>query len=161
MTPVLLHRGTRRAAVGRKKKWKSPVRRRRGPENPSTQYSAHAKPSVHPLKVDSRISEAHITWAVRLKLRMTILLKRKRTAEPSIQLHGATAFETAWRAPGQAHRGRPSLNTTKQNGSCLCAISQLGSCTSCRSWNYGDSAFNLRFDANTLSGIAVTVHFHS
>jgi hypothetical protein len=32
---------------------------------------------------------------------------------------------------------------------------------SCRSWNYGGSAFNLRFDANTWSGIAVTVHFHS
>jgi hypothetical protein len=28
-------------------------------------------------------------------------------------------------------------------------------------FGYGDSAFNLRFDANTLSGIAVTAHFHS
>jgi hypothetical protein len=69
---------------------------------------------------------AHITVTVRLKPRMTILLKRKRTAvaEPSIQLHGATAFETEARL-AKPTEGDHLLNTTRPNDSCLCAISQL------------------------------------
>ncbi len=44
MTPRPLSQGHRRAALGKKRKWKSPVRRRRGPrKNPCTQLSAHAK----------------------------------------------------------------------------------------------------------------------
>lgn len=153
--------------MGRKKKWKSPVRRRRGPENPCTLYSAHAKPLVHPLKVDSRMREVHTIVAVRLKPRMTILPKRKRTARSravlsvnSISWRNRFRDRVArtWPSPP---RGDHQLITTRPNGFCLCAISQLGSCMSCRNWNYGDSAFNLRFDANTLSGIAVTAHFHS
>jgi hypothetical protein len=63
---------------------------------------------------------------------------RKRTGRSqscvlsSIQFHDATAFETAWRAPSPT--GGHPLNTTRLNGSCLCAISQLGSYKSCRSW---------------------------
>jgi hypothetical protein len=37
-----------------------------------------------PLKVDSRMSEAHIIVTVRLKPRMTILLERKRTARSRV-----------------------------------------------------------------------------
>jgi hypothetical protein len=103
--------------------------------------------------------EAHITVAVRLKPRMTILLKRKRTsrsrvacflAQPPSRPRGALL--------AKATEGDYPLNTTRLNDFCLCAISQLGSCMSCRSLNYGDSAFNLRFDANAWSGIAVAVH---
>jgi hypothetical protein len=44
MTPRPLSQGHRRAALGKKGKWKSPVRRRRGPrKNPCTRLSAHAK----------------------------------------------------------------------------------------------------------------------
>jgi hypothetical protein len=42
--PASLSQGHRRAALGKKRKWKSPVRRRRGPrKNPCTRLSAHAK----------------------------------------------------------------------------------------------------------------------
>src|SRR3981189_1407402 len=43
-------------------------------------FSARETSLVHPLKVDSRMREKHTIVAVRLKPRITILLKRKRTA---------------------------------------------------------------------------------
>ena len=80
MTPVLLHRGTAGQPWGEKRNRKAPSVAGGAQKISVRGYSAHAKPLVHPLKVDSRIREAHITVAVRLKPRMTILLKRKRTA---------------------------------------------------------------------------------
>ena len=49
---VLFHRGTAGLQVGRKKKQKAPSVAGGAQKNPCTRYSAHAKPLVHPLKVD-------------------------------------------------------------------------------------------------------------
>src|SRR5215470_7387804 len=112
MTPASFFTGAPPATVGRKEIEKP----RPSPAGPrKSQYaviSARETSLVHPLKVDSRINEVHITIAVRLKPRITMLLKRKRIARSS---------------------GRDRLpNTTRSNGSCLCAISQLATYMSCR-----------------------------
>jgi hypothetical protein len=44
MTPASFFTGAPPGSVGRKQNRKSPVRRRRGPENPCARSSAHAKP---------------------------------------------------------------------------------------------------------------------
>ena len=74
------------------------------------------------------MSEVHTIVAVRLKPRMTILLKRKRTARSRVARFMAQPLSR----PRGALLAKPtkddhSLNTTRQNDSCLCAISQLGS----------------------------------
>src|SRR5438874_8325568 len=97
-----------------------------GPRKSLYAYSAHAKPLVHPLKVDSRMREAHIIVAVRLKPRMTILLKRKRTARGRVACFMAQPLAR----PRGAHLAKSTggdhpLNTTRLNEPCLCAISQL------------------------------------
>ena len=126
MTPVLLHRGHRRAAWAEKGNGKAPSVAGGAQKNPCTRYSAHAKPLVHPLKVDSRMREAHIIVAVRLKPRMTILLKRKRTARGRVACFMAQPLAR----PRGAHLAKSTggdhpLNTTRPNEPCLCAISQL------------------------------------
>jgi hypothetical protein len=74
------------------------------------------------------MSEVHTIVAVRLKPRMTILPKRKRTARGRVACFPA---QPLWRPRGallaKPTEGDHQLNTTRPNGSCLCAISQLGS----------------------------------
>ena len=67
-------------------------------------FSARETSLVHPLKVDTKIREAHI--AVRLKPRMTILLNCR-------MLFASTS---------------DGSSISRLNGSCLCAISQLPRC---------------------------------
>jgi hypothetical protein len=145
--------------MGRKKKWKSPVRRRRGQKIPVRVFSAretfgspaqgglknergahHSGRAIETAHDDSPKNENRLPAA---KLRASC---RNRLRD---------RVERSWPSPP---RGDHQLNTTRPNGFCLCAISQLGSKMSCRSWNYSDSTFNLRFDANAWSGIAVAVH---
>jgi len=78
-------------------------------------FSARETSLVHPLKVDTKIREAH-TMAVRLKPRMTILLKRR-------MLFASTS---------------DGSNISRLNGSCLCVISQLPRCrATSRLWPVG------------------------
>jgi len=125
--PCPSSQGRRRATGGQKKEMKKPRPSPAGPRKSLYASSAHAKPLVHPLKVDSRISEAHITVAVRLKPRMTILPKRKQTARsrPSIQLHGAPLSRPRGARLARPTEGDHPLNTIRLYDSCLCAISQL------------------------------------
>ena len=133
MTPASFFTGAPPATVGRKEIEKP----RPSPAGPrKSQYaviSARETSLVHPLKVDSRINEVHITIAVRLKPRITMLLKRKRIARSS---------------------GRDRLpNTTRSNGSCLCAISQLAAYMSCR---VGRS----RTETPSIRSLLTAVHGH-
>jgi hypothetical protein len=68
---------------------------------------------------------AHITVAVRLKPRMTILLKRKRAARSGVRASWRNRLRDRVVCSSQFHRGRPSLDTTRLNDACLCGISQL------------------------------------
>jgi len=139
MTPASFRRAPP-GGNGEKKEMEKPRPSPAGPRKSLYAYLAHAKHLVHQLKVDSAVRQLYTSVSLRVKLRMTILLKRKRMARGraaylrSIQFHGATAFEIAWRALGQAHRGA-TINLTQpdRTASCLCAISQLGSCMNCRS----------------------------
>ena len=95
--PCVLHRGHRQAAVGRKRKWKSPVRRRRGPENPCTRYSAHAKLLWFTRsRWTPKMREVQSMAPVRLKPCMTILLKCR------LPFACRLPSKAAWPAP---HRG--------------------------------------------------------
>jgi hypothetical protein len=94
------------------------------------------------------MSEVHHIVPVRLKPRMTILLKcRMLFAMPATIENGRADSRVACfrqftfmaqplsRPRGELpHRRAAVHSTTRLNGSCLCAISQLGSYMSCRSW---------------------------
>jgi len=88
--------------------------------------------------------EVHtIVVAVQLKPRMTILLKcrmlliengRADSRVACFRQFNFMAQPTSKPRGALPHR-RPAIHyTTRLNGSCLCAISQLGSYMSCRSW---------------------------
>ena len=126
MTPVLLHRGT----AGRRGEKNEMEKPRPSPAGPRKSlyavFSARETSLVHPLKVDSRMRESHTIVAVRLKPRMTILLKRKRTARGRVACFMAQPLAR----PRGAHLAKSTggdhpLNTTRLNEPCLCAISQL------------------------------------
>ena len=95
--PASLVAGAPPGSAGQKRKWKSPVRRRRGPrKNPCTRLSAHAK---YPWFTRSRWTEeckAAPSWvAVRLKTRMTKLRKRRRAARGgAVSANGQTRAYT-------------------------------------------------------------------
>jgi hypothetical protein len=99
------------------------------------------------------MSEVHHIVPVRLKPRMTILLKcRMLFAMPATIENGRADSRVACfrqftfmaqplsRPRGELPHRRAAVHlTTRLNGSCLCAISQLGSYMSCRSWSISRS----------------------
>ena len=126
MTPASFFTGAPPAAVGRKKEIEKPRPSPAGPRKSLYAVSARETSLVHPLKVDSRMSEAHIIVTVRLKPRMTILLERKRTARSRVARFMAQPLSR----PRDALLAKPTegdqpSNTTRLNDFCLCAISQL------------------------------------
>jgi len=117
MTPASFFAGAPPGGSGQKKEIEKPRPSPAGPRKSLyAVFSARETSLVHPLKVDSRMRESHAIVAVRLKPRITILLKRKRTA----------------RSRAAPTEGGHPLDTTRLNGCCLCAISQSGSYMSCR-----------------------------
>jgi hypothetical protein len=74
------------------------------------------------------MSEVHTIVAVRLKPRMTILPNENERPVAELRASRRNRFRDrvarSWPSPP---RGDHQLNTTRPNGSCLCAISQLGS----------------------------------
>jgi len=90
-------------------KWKSPVRRRRGPEKSLyAVFSARetfGSPAQGGLKNER--GAHHSGRAIETAHDDS---PETKTDGPwqSCVLHGATACETAWGAPSQVHRGRPS-----------------------------------------------------
>ena len=116
MTPASFFTGAPPGSRGQKKEIEKPRPSPAGPRKSLyAVFSARETSLVHPLKVDSRMRDWHTIVAVRLKLRITILLKKANGPQQSC-----------------THRGAAIRLTTRLNGSCLCAISQLGSYMSCR-----------------------------
>src|SRR6266700_1470358 len=86
MTLASFFTGTRRATVGRNQKHKSPVRRRRGPENPCTRIQRTRNLFGSPARGGLKIRDSQTMVAVRLKPRITMLLKcRMLFAMPATQ----------------------------------------------------------------------------
>ena len=76
MTPASLFTGAPPGNSGQKEEMEKPRPSPAGPRKSQyAVFSARETSLVHPLKVDSRIREVHITLAVRLKSRITMLLK--------------------------------------------------------------------------------------
>src|SRR5712691_4646854 len=116
-TPASFFTGASPGGSGQKKEIEKPRPSPAGPQKSLyAVFSARETSLVHPLKVDSRMRERHTIVAVRLKPRITILPNENE--RPAAELHPP--------------RGDRPFNTTRQNGSCLCAISHLGSYMSCQ-----------------------------
>ena len=127
MTPASFFTGAPPGSRGQKKEIEKPRPSPAGPRKSLyAVFSARETSLVHPLKVDSRrMREAHTMVAMRLKPRITILLKCRMLS------HASYDRKRTARKPTEGSR---PLNTTRLNGSCLCAISQLGLYMSRRSW---------------------------
>jgi hypothetical protein len=98
-------------------------------------FSARETSLNHPLKVDSKMSDAH-TMVVRSNSRITILLKcrmlfatpgtnRKGCALAGLRIFVNSIAYRAWLQGQPSGAKRRHSNISRLNGSCLCAISQI------------------------------------
>src|SRR5258707_1508974 len=105
MTPASFFTGAPPGSRGQKKEIEKPRPSPAGPRKSLyAVFSARETSLVHPLKVDSRMREAHHIVAVRLKPCITILLNENELPVPKLRpfvksISWRNRFSIAWRAP--------------------------------------------------------------